>query len=403
MEKLIEDFQIPNKKIETWKYTDLQKFFEKNNFEPLLAKGPLINPDETKTEAASIDSNILNNIFFDSEVNFVIFENGCLKKINIKSNDLEIESLDNNLENKVFNKKNFTRNDSLLDINSAFLNDNLVIKVKKNIKLKEPISIFYYNCEQEKYLINNRINIILEENAEAEINEIFFSNNKTIYWNNVHNYICLKKNSKLEHYKIQLEANSALHSSSTSIDCDNSSIYNNFILSVGGNMSRIEVISSINAADIDFNIKGLYLAKTNQHHDITTLMQHKHPESKSNQHIKGILQKDSSGVFQGKVVVSKDAQKTDAFQFNQNLLLSENAEVNVKPELEIYADDVKCSHGATTGELDEQMLFYLRSRGLNKEEAKKILIEGFVNELFENVANKELKKKLLLTSKKIIY
>ena len=397
MEKLIEDFQIPNKKIETWKYTDLQKFFEKNNFEPL------INPDETKTEPVSIDSNILNNIFFDPEVNFVIFENGCLKKINIKSNDLEIESLDNKLENKVFNKKNFTRNDSLLDINSAFLNDNLVIKVKKNIKLKEPISIFYYNCEQEKYLINNRINIILEENAEAEINEIFFSNNKSIYWNNVHNYICLKKNSKLEHYKVQLESKNAVHSSSSSIDCENSSIYNNFIFSVGGNMSRIEVISSINAADIDFNIKGLYLAKTNQHHDITTLMQHKHPESKSNQHIKGILQEDSSGVFQGKVVVSQDAQKTDAFQFNQNLLLSENAEVNVKPELEIYADDVKCSHGATTGELDEQMLFYLRSRGLNKEEAKKILIEGFVNELFENVANKELKKKLLLTSKKIIY
>ena len=396
-QRLIKDFEIPNKKIETWKYTDLKKVFEKNNFEPL------IKPNETKTEPLKIDSNISNNIFFDPEVNFVIFENGCLEKINIKSNDLEIESLDNNLENKVFNKKNFTRNDSLLDINSAFLNDNLVIKVKKNIKLKEPISIFYYNCEQEKYLINNRINIILEENAEAEINEIFFSNNKSIYWNNVHNYICLKKNSKLEHYKIQLEANSALHSSSSSIDCDNSSIYNNFIFSVGGNMSRIEVISSINAADIDFNIKGLYLAKTNQHHDITTLMQHKHPESKSNQHIKGILQKDSSGVFQGKVVVSKDAQKTDAFQFNQNLLLSENAEVNVKPELEIYADDVKCSHGATTGELDEQMLFYLRSRGLNKEEAKKILIEGFINELFENVENKELKKKLLLTSKKIVY
>ena len=396
-QRLIKDFEIPNKKIEAWKYTDLKKVFEKNNFEPL------IKPDEIKTEPVSIDSNILNNIFFDPEVNFVIFENGCLKKINIKSNDLEIESLDNNLENKLFKKKNFIRNDSLLDINSSFLNDNLVIKVKKNIKLKEPISIFYYNCEQEKYLINNRINIILEENAEAEINEIFFSNNKSIYWNNVHNYISLKKNSKLEHYKIQLEANSALHSSSSSIDCDNSSIYNNFIFSVGGNMSRIEVISSINAADIDFNIKGLYLAKTNQHHDITTLMQHKHPESKSNQHIKGILQEDSSGVFQGKVVVSKDAQKTDAFQFNQNLLLSENAQVNIKPELEIYADDVKCSHGATTGELDEQMLFYLRSRGLNKEEAKKILIEGFVNELFENVTNKELKKKLLLTSKKIIY
>ena len=397
MEKLIKDFEIPNKEIEAWKYTDLKRVFEKNNFEPF------IKSDVMKSKNASIDSNISSNIFFDPKINFVIFENGCLKKITTKSNNLEIESLNSNSANKIFNKKNFTRNDSLLDINSSFLNDNLVIKVKKNTKLKEPISIFYYNSGEEKYLINNRINIILEENAEAEINEIFFSNNKSIYWNNVHNYISLKKNSKLEHYKIQLEANSALHSSSSSIDCDNSSIYNNFIFSVGGNMSRIEVISSINAANIDFNIKGLYLAKTNQHHDITTLMQHKHPESKSNQHIKGILQEDSSGVFQGKVVVSQDAQKTDAFQFNQNLLLSENAEVNVKPELEIYADDVKCSHGATTGELDEQMLFYLRSRGLNKEEAKKILIEGFINELFENVTNKELKKKLLLTSKKIIY
>ena len=186
------------------------------------------------------------------------------------------------------------------------------------------------------------------------------------------------------------------------MDCENYSVYDNFILSVGGSMSRIEVISSINSSNINFNVKGLYLAKTNQHHDITTLMQHKHPESKSNQHIKGILQKKSSGVFQGKVIVSKDAQKTDAFQFNQNLLLSETAEVNAKPELEIYADDVKCSHGATTGELDEQMLFYLRSRGLNKEDAKKLLIEGFINELFDDIGNKDLKEKLLVTSKKLI-
>ena len=109
-----------------------------------------------------------------------------------------------------------------------------------------------------------------------------------------------------------------------------------------------------------------------------------------------------SGVFQGKVIVSQDAQKTDAFQFNQNLLLSENADVNSKPELEIYADDVKCSHGSTTGDLDEEMLFYLRSRGLNKQQAKKILIEGFINELFDEIKNEEIKENLLKTSKEII-
>ena len=393
MEKL-KNFEIPNKKIEAWKFTDLKKVFEKNSFEPVKQIKTKKSPD--------ISSAISKNIFFNPKTNFIIFKNGYVEKMNIESSGLEIKFLNKNNKNKTFNQKNFNRNDSLLDINKTFSNDNLIINVKKNIKLSKSISIFYYNSEKKKYLINNRIHITLEENAHAEINEVFFSNKEAVYWNNIHNYICLKKNSNLDHYKIQLENIKSVHSSSTNVDCENSSLYNNFIFSVGGNLSRIEVTSSINSSDINFNIKGLYLAKTSQHHDITTLMQHKHPESKSNQHIKGILQKDSSGVFQGKVIVEQDAQKTDAFQFNQNLLLSETAEVNAKPELEIYADDVKCSHGATTGELDEQMLFYLRSRGLNKEEAKKLLIEGFINELFDGIENKELKKKLLLTSKNLI-
>ena len=394
MEKL-KNFEIPNKKIEAWKFTDLKKVFEKNSFEPVKQIKTKKSPD--------ISSAISKNIFFNPKTNFIIFKNGYVEKMNIESSGLEIKFLNKNNKNKTFNQKNFNRNDSLLDINKTFSNDNLIINVKKNIKLSKSISIFYYNSEKKKYLINNRIHITLEENAHAEINEVFFSNKEAVYWNNIHNYICLKKNSNLDHYKIQLENIKSVHSSSTNVDCENSSLYNNFIFSVGGNLSRIEVTSSINSSDINFNIKGLYLAKTSQHHDITTLMQHKHPESKSNQHIKGILQKDSSGVFQGKVIVEQDAQKTDAFQFNQNLLLSETAEVNAKPELEIYADDVKCSHGATTGELDEEMLFYLRSRGLKREEAKKILVEGFINELFDDVENKDLKKKLLLTSKKIIY
>ena len=119
MEKLIKDFEIPNKKNETWKFTDLKKFFEKNNFKPLL------KANEKKTTSASINLNISNNIFFDSKINFVIFENGFLKKINIKSKNLQIESIDSNSGNKLFNKKNFNRNDSLLDINNAFLNDKL--------------------------------------------------------------------------------------------------------------------------------------------------------------------------------------------------------------------------------------------------------------------------------------
>ena len=397
-QKLIKDFEIPSKKIETWKFTDLKKVFEKNNFKPYKKSIAEKNPATSK-----INSSIANNTFFDTKINYVIFEDGYLQKLKKKSNGLEIIDLNENSKKTLFNKNNFIRNDSLLDINNTFLNGNLIIRVKKDIKLKEPISIFYFNSEESKYLINNRINIILEENAEAEIYEVFISSGQISYWNNVHNFIQLKKSSKLNHYKIQMESKYALHSSSSNVSCNNSSNYNSFIYSFGGIMSRIEIIGSINSSDINFNIKGLYLAKVNQHHDITTLMQHKHSNSNSNQHIKGILQKKSSGVFQGKVIVSQNAQKTDAFQFNQNLLLSENAKINTKPELEIYADDVKCSHGATTGELDEEMLFYLRSRGLKEEEARKLLIEGFINELFEDIENKKLKKKLLHTSIKSIY
>ncbi len=390
-QKIIKNFDIPNKKIETWKFTDLKKYFEKNDFKPKT---------NSFKKSNVINSNIPKNIFFNPNKNFIIIENGILKKINIKSENLEIKSSKNIFKKK--NIKNFLRKDSLLDINETFLNENIIITIKKNTKLNKTITIFYYNSENEKNIINNKINIFLEENAEAEISEIFFSKEKSFYWNNVHKYIDLKKNSKLNHYNIQLESKNALHSSINNVNCNSASTYDSFIFSTGANLSRIEAISSINAEDINFNIKGLYLANKNQHHDITTLMQHKKPNSKSNQHIKGILEENSSGVFQGKVIVSQDAQKTDAFQFNQNLLLSENADVNSKPELEIYADDVKCSHGSTTGDLDEEMLFYLRSRGLNKQQAKKILIEGFINELFDEIKNEEIKENLLKTSKEII-
>ena len=185
MEKL-KNFEIPNKKIEAWKFTDLKKVFEKNSFEP-------VKQIKTK-KSPNISSAISKNIFFNPKTNFIIFKNGYVEKMNIESSGLEIKFLNKNNKNKTFNQKNFNRNDSLLDINKTFSNDNLIINVKKNIKLSKSISIFYYNSEKKKYLINNRIHITLEENAHAEINEVFFSNKEAVYWNNIHNYICLKKN-----------------------------------------------------------------------------------------------------------------------------------------------------------------------------------------------------------------
>ena len=385
---------LPTKKLESWKFTDVNNILNKKKFQPFIKK-----EDEKKI-------NIKNNQFYQKNSITIIFNNGS---VNIKKNfskDLEVSSILESFKlksketKKLIKKHNVERTDSILDLNNAFLNDGIIIKIKKGVKLDNPISIFFYNSKKLKdILINNRVYILLEEEAEAEIVEIFLSDENASYWNNIHTFIELKEKSKLNHYKIQLESSESVHFSSTNLDCKKSSIYNGFLLSLGGLVSRMETTGSINESKIECNVKGLYIGKKSQVHDITNLIQHKHAESKSNQYIKGIVENTAKGIFQGKVKVFQDAQKTNAYQFNQNLLLSENAEVNTKPELEIYADDVKCSHGVTTGELDKEMLFYLRSRGLTLDESRNLLIEGFVNELMEDIKNKEIKRKLLITSK----
>ena len=385
---------LPTKKLESWKFTDVNNILNKKKFQPFIKK-----EDEKKI-------NIKNNQFYQKNSITIIFNNGS---VNIKKNfskDLEVSSILESFKlksketKKLIKKHNVERTDSIVDLNNAFLNDGIIIKIKKGVKLDNPISIFFYNSKKLKdILINNRVYILLEEEAEAEIVEIFLSDENASYWNNIHTFIELKEKSKLNHYKIQLESSESVHFSSTNLDCKKSSIYNGFLLSLGGLVSRMETTGSINESKIECNVKGLYIGKKSQVHEITNLMQHKHAQSKSNQHVKGILDNASKGIFQGKVKVFQDAQKTNAYQFNQNLLLSENAEVNTKPELEIYADDVKCSHGVTTGELDKEMLFYLRSRGLTLDESRNLLIEGFINELMEDIKNKEIKRKLLITSK----
>ena len=385
---------FPTKKLESWKFTDVNNILNKKKFQPLIKK-----EDEKKI-------NIKNNQFYQKNSITIIFNNGFVNIEKNFSKDLEISSILESFKlkpketKKLIKKHNVERTDSIVDLNNAFLNDGIIIKIKKGVKLDNPISIFFYNSKKLKdILINNRVYILLEEEAEAEIVEIFLSDENASYWNNIHTFIELKEKSKLNHYKIQLESSESVHFSSTNLDCKKSSIYNGFLLSLGGLVSRMETTGSINESKIECNVKGLYIGKKSQVHDITNLMQHKHAQSKSNQHVKGILDNASKGIFQGKVKVFQDAQKTNAYQFNQNLLLSENAEVNTKPELEIYADDVKCSHGVTTGELDKEMLFYLRSRGLTLDESRNLLIEGFINELMEDIKNKEIKRKLLITSK----
>jgi Fe-S cluster assembly protein SufD len=205
----------------------------------------------------------------------------------------------------------------------------------------------------------------------------------------------MDENSNVQYYKIQNEETNAYHVGTTQIFQERSSIFTSVTLSWGGSVIRNNLNSYLNGEGIECNYKGLYFLTGKQHVDNHTLADHANPNCHSNELYKGILADESDGVFNGKIMVRQDAQKTNAYQMNKNILLSNKASVNSKPQLEIYADDVKCSHGATTGQIDKEQLFYLKARGIGEKEGKKLLIFAFANEIIEDIDIPELKDYLV--------
>jgi len=198
------------------------------------------------------------------------------------------------------------------------------------------------------------------------------------------------ENAKLEHVKLQADDLGATHLALSVMDVAQNAHINSFTAAIGAQLGRHETHANLNGEEIDMSLSSLYLARGSQHQDMTTRMHHFMPNCTSNQVIRGVLDDNAKGVFQGKVLVARDAQKTDGQQMSRALLLSRKAEADAKPELEIYADDVVCSHGATVGELDETHLFYMKSRGISEAEARAMLIEAFVADALEEIQDEEL-------------
>ena len=171
----------------------------------------------------------------------------------------------------------------------------------------------------------------------------------------------------------------------THVTCGEKVIYDNFALSCGAKLARNEIRGKLDGSEILYAVNGVYMAAANQHHDNTTFIEHAKPNSQSREIYKGVLDENGRGVFQGKILVQRPAQKTDGYQMNRALLLSRKAEIDSKPELEIYADDVKCSHGATVGELDDNQLFYLKARGIAEHDARNMLIEAYLRDALEEI------------------
>ncbi len=239
---------------------------------------------------------------------------------------------------------------------------------------------------------NPRLSITLEEGAQLTIIERH--DGQGAYWKNMLTTIKIAKNARLHHVRLCQDSEEAIHTNMVHIEMHKDSCYNGFSLNLGAKMSRHDIHAVLSGSNIECSLNGLNLHKGVQHGDTTILMEHAAPHCQSNQFYRSVLDDHARGVFQGKVHVHRIAQKTDGYQLSNAILLSEKAEMDTKPELEIYADDVKCSHGATTGQLDEEPLFYLRSRGLSKSEARQLLIQAFVDEVADKIMDETIQMRV---------
>ena len=375
LKKFIEN-GFPNRKQENWKFLDISQIIKKNI------------GDLSFYSDYSLPNEINSSLFVNGlEHNKIIFINGRIEKIDFSYED------QNNIQisDKIKTKINFETENSLIDLNNAFTNKVFKIVIKKNYSLKKPLIIYHTTNEKIKYKnINLRLDFELEQNSSLKLIDFFTDNSDKNFINILYNFD-LKKDSILKNYKIDKFLNDNLKYSFNNIEQENNSISETFIYSAGSSFYKNEVNCNLNGEYSSAFVNGVFSLKDNQQHEIRTTINHLVENTKSYQLIKSVLGKMSKAVYQGKIFVNSKAQKTDGYQLSKAILLDENSEFNAKPELEIYADDVKCSHGSASGSLNENSIFYLMSRGLNYQQSKELLINGFLLDVVEKITDSEIK------------
>ena len=285
--------------------------------------------------------------------------------------------------------------DGITSLNTAFSNEGVFIHIPKNKFVEKPIQIIHFSTGNESSLMFQPRNlVVVDENSQVQIIERHQSLSKNKVFTNSVTEIYADKKSIIDYYKIQNDNLQASLIDNTYVNQERNSAFSMHTFSFGNELVRNNLNISQNDEFIETTIKGVTIIGDNQHVDHNTLIKHNKPNCNSHQDYKGIYDNKSTGVFNGRIVVNKQAQKTNAFQSNNNVLLSDKATVNAKPQLEIYADDVKCSHGCTVGQLDKNALFYLKSRGIPEKEATALLMYGFANNILKSVKIPEIKTRI---------
>jgi Fe-S cluster assembly protein SufD len=277
-------------------------------------------------------------------------------------------------------------------LNTAFLDDGALIRLPPDSSLDQPIHLVF--ASSAKGTSHPRVLILAGARSRATVIESYWGTGGDSYFTNALSEIVLGEGAAIEHYKLQNEAEAASHIGLIQVEQGRSSRFESHSFSLGGGLARNELRVTLDGEGAECVLNGLYLAGGTQHLDNTTQIDHAKPHCKSRQLYKGILDGRSRAVFNGRILVRPDAQKTDAQQTNNNLLLSDEAEVDTKPQLAIYADDVKCAHGATVGQLDEEAMFYLRSRGLPLDLAGSLLTFAFASEMIALIGPESLRSQI---------
>jgi Fe-S cluster assembly protein SufD len=279
-------------------------------------------------------------------------------------------------------------------LNTAFFEDGAFIQIPKAAVIEEPIHLVFVSKAGERPAVSYPRNLILiGEDSQVAVVETYLGAGDGVYFTNAVTEIVAGPNAVVEHYKLQQESERAFHIASLQVVQGRDCHFTSHSISLGGALVRNDV-NSVLSEGAECTLNGLYLVHGRQHVDNHTVIDHAKPHAASHELYKGILDGQSSAVFNGKILVRKDAQKTDAKQTNKNLVLSEDAVINTKPELQIYADDVRCTHGATIGQIDPDAIFYLRSRGIGAEQARHLLTYAFAREILDRMKLEPLRERL---------
>ncbi len=386
------ELNFPTTHDEDWKYTNISSLL-KYNFKPSVGRYKL------KREQ------ITSLLFGDMKCSLLVFINGhyseALSDVKNFSKGIIAGSIEAELKNnseilyKHFGKYADYKEQIFTALSTAFTKDGAFVYVPDGKIVEDPIHILFVSSSENENIISQPRNLFIAgKNSQVSIIEHYAALNEDVYFTNSVTEIYTDENAVVDYMKLQEESKKAFHVSRIEVSQERNSNFTSHSISMGSEISRNDINAKFNNDGGESTLNGLYILAGDQLFDTHTLIDHAKPNCNSHEHYKGILTDKSRGVFNGKVIVRPDAQKTNAFQENNNIILSDGALVNTKPQLEIFADDVKCSHGATIGRLDEDALFYLKSRGIGEEKSKIILLHAFASDIVKTIKVEAVKKYL---------